>query len=328
MAADRQRFYHKRDRLKQFRAFCQVARLGNITRAAEHLGLGQPFVSQQIRTLETEMGARLFERHGPRITLTEAGEILYRNAMPLVEGMDSLRGAFDEQTSLISGVIRIAAGHASKSFVLPRLLRQFHDRHPDVRFQIGRGVSTEALRLLRARAVDLVFSGADETPTGIDRQWLFSYSLVLIVPLGHPLAGRGSVDVKEVFLYPAVVPASGTYSRMSVEAEVRRLGVELDIAVEAYGWTALKHCVEVGLGISIVPDFCVTAQDQVSTVPLPPTHAARDYWMYLSRDVSRRSPAIERFIRFVSPPPPIFFFSSPPPPPPPRPTSHRGRSRG
>ena len=236
MTIDRRRFYHKRDRLKRFRAFCQVVQSGSITRAAERLDLGQPSVSQQVRSLETELGVRLFTRNGPHIALTAAGESLYRIAMPLVEGMDSLRGAFAEQNDRISGIIRIAAGQASKSFVLPRFLKQFRDHYPDVRFHIVRSATSETLRLLRARTADLAFSSTNETPTGMDPYWVFSYSFVLIVPLGHPLAGRESVDLKEASLYPAVAPASGTYSRMFGELEVRRLGIEINVAVEAHGW--------------------------------------------------------------------------------------------
>ena len=301
MATARRRFYHKRNRLKQFRVFCQVARSGGITRAAERLGLGQPSVSQQVRSLEKELGVRLFERNGPRIALTVAGESLYRTALPLVEGMDSLHDAFAEQNDRIAGVIRIAAGQASKSFILPRLLKQFHDHYPDVRFRIARSATSEALRLLRARMADLAFSGADETPAGIDRHRVLSYGLVLVVPLGHPLAGRESVDMKEASLYPAVVPASGTYSRMFGELEARQLGIEINVAVEAHGWGALKRYVEAGLGISVIPDFCVTDQDRVSVIPLPLHLRARDYWMYARRDGPGRSPAIERFIRFVAP---------------------------
>ena len=303
MAIDRRRFYHKRDRLKRFRVFCQVAQSGSITRAADRLDLGQPSVSQQVRSLETELGVRLFTRNGPHIALTAAGESLYRLAMPLVEGMDSLRGAFAEQNDRISGIIRIVAGQASKSFVLPRLLKQFRDHYPDVRFHIVRSTTSETLRLLRARAADLAFSGAEETPTGIDRHWVFSYNLVLIAPSDHPLAGRESVDIEEASLYPMVAPASGTSSRMFGELELRRLGIEINIAVEAHGWGALKRYVETGLGISVVPDFCVTDQDRVSVIPLPRRWRARDFWVFARRDGSRRSPAVERFIRFVSTPP-------------------------
>ena len=302
-AADHRRFHHKRDRLKQFRVFCHVARLGSITRAAEELGLGQPTVSQQVRALETELGARLFERIGPRIVLAAAGRSLYRIAMPLVEGMDALYGAFAERRRRVSGTLRIAAGRSSAAFMLPRFIHRFRTRHPGVRFRISRNAMSEAPRLLHARQVDLFFSGEKTDLTDTERYRVTSFDFVLITPPDHPLAGRDSVDLEEISPYPAVVPASGTPSRKIGELTASRLGIEINVAVEAHGWGAIKRYVEAGLGVSIVPDFCLVEQDRVSVIPLPGHFREQGYWMYASTDGSRWSPAIERFIRFVSPPP-------------------------
>ena len=305
MEIDRQLSYHKRDRLKLYRVFCHVARLGSITRAAEHLGLGQPTVSQQIRSLETELGTRLFERKGPHIALASAGESLYRVAMPLVEGMDGLHETFAERKERVSGMIRIAAGRGAATFMLPRFLSRFAKRYPDVRFRIMRIASDKAPGLLRSREEDLFFDGAKVDMTGIDRYRVASYSPILIVPLDHPLAGRESVDLEEVAPYPAIVPASGTRSRSIGELRANQLGIELNVAVEAHGWGAIKRYVETGIGISIIPDFCLTEQDQVSIIPLSHHFRERGYWMYAPPLRSHQSTAIERFIRFVAPPPAI-----------------------
>ena len=84
MSAAKPRFYYKGDRLKPMRAFCQVARLGSVSRAAEALYLSQPAVSLQLQALERDMGQPLFERLGRRLTLTKAGAVLYELARPLV----------------------------------------------------------------------------------------------------------------------------------------------------------------------------------------------------------------------------------------------------
>ena len=90
MVVDRKRIYHKRDRLRQLRAFCHAARSQSITRAAAELGITQSAVSMQVRELEHELEAVLFERSGPRISLSPAGEQLFAIAGPLVEAMDGL----------------------------------------------------------------------------------------------------------------------------------------------------------------------------------------------------------------------------------------------
>ena len=87
------RFAYKGDRMKPLRAFCQTARLGSVSRAAEALFLSQPAVTLQLQALEREMGMRLLERSGRRLTLTREGEELYELARPLVEGLDGLGGA-------------------------------------------------------------------------------------------------------------------------------------------------------------------------------------------------------------------------------------------
>src|ERR1022692_4831742 len=93
MATEKQQYY-KNNRLKQMRAFCQVVRSGNITKAAERLFLSQPSVTLQIQALERELGVKLFERRGPNLTLTPNGESLYTLAGPLVDGIDSLEENF------------------------------------------------------------------------------------------------------------------------------------------------------------------------------------------------------------------------------------------
>ena len=303
MATGRRRFHHKRNRLKQFRVFCRVARLGSITRAAEELDLGQPTVSQQIRALETELEARLFERNGPHIALAEAGRSLYRIAMPLVEGMDALHGAFAERRSRISGILRVAAGQSSAAFILPRVIHRFRACHPGVRFRISRNLMGEAPRLLRTREVDIFFSGEKMDLADTDRYLVTSFDFVLITPPDHPLAGRESADLEEVSRYPAIVPASGTPSRKVGELTARRLGIEINVAVEAHGWGTIKRYVEAGVGVSIVPDFCLVEQDRVSVIPLQKHFQGHGYWMYANTDWSRWSPAVERFIQFMTPPP-------------------------
>ena len=91
------RFAYKGDRLKPLRAFCQTARLGSVSRAAEALFLSQPAVTLQLQALERELGVRLLERTGRRIALTREGQELYDLARPLVEGLDGLDSVFRER---------------------------------------------------------------------------------------------------------------------------------------------------------------------------------------------------------------------------------------
>ena len=304
MAADRKRLYHKRDRLKQLRAFCHAARSGSFARAAEDLGLGPPAVSQQVRTLETELAATLFRRDGPRISLTPAGEILYRLALPLVTDMDRLPDTFTRQIedTSVSGRLRIVAGRASTTFVLPRLLMRFRERHPDVQFHLRAASISGGLKLLHDRDADLAFGDTASSRADIDRHPLFSYDLVLIAPMDHPLAGRESMslmELGEIFAYPMVTQPPGARSRQLEERVAKQLGAEIDPVLEIWGWGAIKRNVEAGVGIAIVPDLALIEQDQVSIISLPEYFRNNIWWMYMRRDESSLSPAAKSLIRFM-----------------------------
>ena len=301
MDVDRQRIHHKRDRLRQLRAFCHAARLRSITRAAEHLLLSQPTVSFHVHELEHELEAVLFERRGPRIALTPAGECLLRIAMPLVEAMDSLPGTFSEQLDgLVSRDLHIAAGPIGVAFILPPLLKRFRDEHPGIRLHVRSALVPGGLRLLSANEVDLVIGAKEPGEEGFFFHPVFSYDLVLITSLDHPLAGRESVDIHEAAAWPGVVPPAGTYNRQFGESIAQRLGMEVKVAVEASGWGVIKRYVEAGLGISVVPDLCIVEGDRLSVIPFGQYAPPRSYGVFMRRD-KPLSPPAERLVRLMAP---------------------------
>ena len=299
MAVDRRRIVHKRDRLRQLRVFCRVVRTGSITGAAEQLLLRQPAVSLQVRELEYELEATLFERRGPRIALTPAGEQLYRIAAPVVEEMERLPEAFYEKIgSLETGTLRIAAGPSGVAFVLPPVLGRFRAEHPGVRITLRDSLVDDGLQLLRSNESDVLIGPKHGESKDFDYHPISTWTLVLITPEDHPLAGRESVDIREPAAYPAVVPASSSYNREYGETVVRRLGVELNVAVEASGWRTIKSCVEAGLGISAVPSLCLTGGERLRVVPYEPPVSGGSYGIFTRRN-RFLSPAANRFLRMI-----------------------------
>ena len=201
--------------MKQLRAFCHVARLGNITRAAEHIFSSQPAVSQHAQTLEEDFGVTLFERRGPRISLTAAGRRLYETTMPTVAALDRLPDAFTAQhRGEVSGELLLAAGAATAGYVMPKYLKHFQERYPGVRVNVRTGTGRERLDWLRAYEVDLVFGSLDVPRPDLSFHFTFSSHHVLITPEDHPLAGRESVEVAEAADFPVIAPAAGATSGM------------------------------------------------------------------------------------------------------------------
>ena len=301
-SVDRRRVYHKRDRLKQLRAFGHAARLESATRAAEYLEISQPAVSLQIRELEHELEALLFERRGPKITLTPAGERLYAIAMPLIASMDRISetfaGGFEES---VSHTLRIAAGPSATAFVLPPYLRRFREEFPETRLWVKNALVREALKLLAVREADFVM-GADE-PVSCEFSFhpAFAYRHVLIAPENHPLAGRQAVDIEEATRYPAIVPPAETYLRQPDFSPARRFVAEATVAMTTSGWGVIKHCVQAGLGIAVIPSMCLTVRDRLSVVPLREERGELTYGIFTRSDEASLPRSAERFIRMMIP---------------------------
>ena len=300
MAAER-RASTRGDRLKQLRAFCHAARLGSITRAAEYIFSSQPAVSQQVRALEDELSLVLFDRRGPRITLTPAGERLYEMAMPVVVGMDRLPDTFAEQfRGEISGDFHIAAGRATAAYVVPRYLKEFREQYPDVRVNVRTGTGIERLGWLRAYEVDIAFGAVDVVPPDLDFHLIFASRNFLITPCDHPLAGREHVDIREALRYPAVVHRGNRYVQRVADLILRQHGVAANVAVELDGWNVIKRYVAAGVGVSVVPELCLTERDRLWKIPFDRYFPNRRYGVIMRRNESP-SLAAERFVRIMDP---------------------------
>ena len=312
MAAGRQRVYHKRDRLRQLRAFCHAARLGSITQAAMHLGLSQPAVSLHVRELENEFEAILFDRGGSGIRLTSAGEILYELSRPLVQGMDALSVNFIERIDdTVSGRLQIAASVAGASFVLPPFIRQFRDQYPGVRLRVRNCLLSEGVKLLLDDQVEFVLGVKDPYPEDtLEYRQLLPYDIVLITSLDHPLAGRDAVSPEEASAWPAIVPTPGTYSRQFGETAARQFGVDVNVVIKVGGWEVIKRYVETGLGVSVVPSISVRETDRLSVIPLKDYFPTRSFGVFTRRGRFLTPPA-RRLLRLLIP-----DFPDPPPPPP------------
>ncbi len=298
----RQRIRNKRDRVRQLRVFCEVARLGSVTIAAERLGLTQPAVSIQIRELEYDHGAVLLERSTVGAVLTEAGERLYGLARPLVRGIDDLFGAPQFSLDLSAEArLRLAATRLGSSFVLPRYLKRFHEHYPELPVRVGTGSVKDGLARLLDERVDLMLGSNDPFPEDeVDYHELFTYSFVLITPLDHPLAARRSVSPQEVREYHSVIPAAEHDSHRFDDTAAQAFGIEANAVVEAGSWEMVKHYVEAGIGIAVVPSLCVHETDLLSVINLDAHLERRGYGVFKLRN-HRLTPSARHFLNVLMP---------------------------
>ena len=257
------RFAYKGSRLKPLRAFCQVARLGSVSRAAEALYLSQPAVTLQLQALERELGVRLLERSGRRMTPTREGDLLYEMARPLVEGLDNLAATFREQVrGLDAGELNVAAGSSTILYLLPGIVDAFRRRHADVRLSLHNVTGASGLDLLRSDAVDLAVGSMLDVPADLTYAPVYNFEPMLIMPPDHPLAGKADLVLEDLSPYGLILPPKRLTTYRLVDLVFQQNRVPYTVALEVGGWEVIKQYVAMGLGISIVTAICLTEADR------------------------------------------------------------------
>ncbi|MBJ6979851.1 LysR family transcriptional regulator [Luteimonas sp. MC1895] len=297
------RFAYKGDRLKPLRAFCQVARLGSVSRAAEALYVSQPAVSQQLQALERELGARLFERNGRRLLPTREGEALYELARPLVEGIDALPAAFRRQLAgMDAGELEIAANSSTILYLLPRIVGAFREQHPEVRLRLHNTISADGTDLLRADTVELVVGSMLDVPTDLSYVPVYSFQPMLITPLDHPLATTPRLTLQDISRHGLILPPQRQVTWRLVDLVFQQARVPYTVSLEVGGWEVIKQYVAMGLGISIVSSICLddTDSERLAIRPLDAWFPARSYGVVV-RKGKVLSPQARAFIDLIKP---------------------------
>ena len=299
MAADTQAYY-KNNRLKQMRAFCEVVRSGSVTLAAQKLFLSQPSVTLQIQALERELSVTLFERRGPVLKLTPDGETLYELAKPLVEGIDSLEENFAAQHGkLDSGELNIGAGESTILYILPEAVRRFVAAHPRIQLKLHNETGRDGLKMLRADEIDFAVGSMLDVPDDITYQPVVTFDPALIVPLGHPLAALPEVTLEDISQYGLILPPRHLSTWRMVKYVFQQHNLTFTVTLEAGGWEVIKKYVELGMGISIVTDICLTGDEKLVRIPLKQHFPQRGYGLVL-RKGRVLSPQARRFIEILN----------------------------
>lgn len=219
-----------------------------------------------------------------------------RTALPLVEGIDQLPQRFEEQFRHVAGPLRIAAGEATASYLLPPVLKKFAQQYPDTEMHVRVGQGTQRLAWLRAYEVDLVVTAMDIVSPDLEFKLLLASPYVLITPRGHPLATRKSVGLTDIADHPQVAHTHESHLGRVTDMYLRQQRVELNIAVTVDGWEIIKDYVAAGLGIAVVPALCVTERDEVAQIRFKGSIPPRRYGRVTRRE--RVVPlAVKRFIK-------------------------------
>lgn len=288
--------YYKQTRYKLLRTFCVVAQKENITHAAEQLHISQPTVSLQIQALEREMGEQLLERRGPSVRLTPEGKVLYQLVQPIAAGIDNLKETFAANLGKMEkGELSIAVGQSTALYVLPEYIKRFHAAYPGIRINLHNVEGQSGMRMLLEDQVDLAVGPLLQVPEGIIYHPFVSFDSILITAQDHPLAMRSEVKLEDISPYGLILPPRNMSTWRMVDTVFRQHEVPYTVAMEAGGWEIVKKYVEMGLGVSIVTEVCLTGNEKIAAIPLHQYFPSRSYGLIVRRG-KFFTPQAKRFI--------------------------------
>ena len=234
-----------------------------MTDAADELFISQSAISLQIKALEAEMDVVLFERRGPRIQLTPDGRKLLDMARPLVEGMDGLGERFNKEVrgNLDAGKLVIAAGESTIMYILPALVSKFREHYPKIQVELRNVTGRDGLAMIREDKVDFAFGSMLDVPSDISYEPMYSFDPALIMPLGHELAEKKHIQLKDIAPFGLILPPRRLTTWRMVDRIFQQHGVPLNVVLEVGGWEVIKRYVELDFGISITTGICLRRKD-------------------------------------------------------------------
>lgn len=273
--------------------------MGSISKAAAHIGLSQPAVSQQIRQLEEEMEVTLFIRRGASIHLTPDGELLLKMVKPLVEKLEHLDKEFRHQRAEVEeGYVEVAGGGSTILYVLPRYVEEFRRLHPKMEVRLHNVTGLEGLAQLRAGLVDFAVGPMMDVPEDLEFHPIFSYEPVLITCVGHPLARKKELSLADISQYPLILPPRNLSTWRVVDSAFKKNGLSYQVAMEVGGWDAIKKYVALNLGISIISSVGIAGDEKLEVLPAGEFFPKRMYGVVLRKD-SILSPQARQFVKLL-----------------------------
>ncbi|WP_431937942.1 LysR family transcriptional regulator [Nocardia grenadensis] len=256
--------------LRQLEYFVAVAEEQNFTRAAQRVHISQSGVSAQIRALEKELGAELFDRSARTATLTVAGKAALEHARTALDAAEAVTQAVGQVTDLIRGTLTVGMVVGCTVTPLFDALADFHRAHPGVEISLLEDNSDRLTEAVRAGALDMALIGtATPEPDGLEAFALIREQLVAAVPTGHPLAARRRVTLAELCAHPLVCMPPGTGVRTVFDRACASRSLRPVVALQAGAADAIADLAARGLAVAVLSESMAAAyRDRLVTLAL------------------------------------------------------------
>ncbi len=288
----------------KLKVFCTVAETKSFSKASEIIHLTQPAVSLQIQALEELYETKLFDRSSSTVSLTPAGEILYRYAKEILALYAAAEKNIGELTGLVKGSISVGASTTIGNYLLPNVLADFRRTHPKIKVHLFVGNTKRIVEYLNSGNIDFGIVEGDIARQKLVIEKLIVDELVVIVPPLHPWAKKREVSIYDVIKEPFILREEGSGTRQIIEKYLSKHGIsthEMKAAMMLGSTVAIKGAVESGVGISIMSRWAARKESKYGSLKLlsiKEEKLLRDFSLIYQKN-SIASHAVDEFLNYV-----------------------------
>ncbi len=288
----------------KLKVFCIVAETKSFSRASEIIRLTQPAVSLQIQALEEMYGTKLFNRSGCVITLTQAGEMLYKYAKEISTLYSAAEKEIGGVTGLVKGIISVGASSTIGNYVLPSVIADFKRKFPKVGVHLHVGNSKNVVDFINSGSVDVGLVEGDVNKQKLIVEKLISDEMVFIMSPYHALSKKASVSIMELSKEPLIFREEGSGTRQAIEKYLSKHGISqqnLKISLIMGSTESIKTAVEEGLGTSILSKWAARKElryGTLKTAAFKEDKFIRDFSLVFKKS-KEPSHTIEQFTGFL-----------------------------
>jgi len=255
----------------KLKVFCTVAETKSFSKASEIIHLTQPAVSLQIQALEELYETKLFDRSSNMVSLTSAGEVLYRYAKEILALYAAAEKTIGELTGLVKGSISVGASSTIGNYLLPSVIAEFRRTHPKIKIHLFVGNTKRVIELLNSGNIDFGIVEGDVARQKLVVEKILKDELVVIVPALHPWAKRKEVSIYDVTKEPFILREEGSGTRQILEKYFNKHGIsthDMKASMMLGSTVAIKEAVESGMGISIVSRWAARKESKYGSLKL------------------------------------------------------------
>jgi len=270
----------------QLETFLEVARLSSFSRAAEKRFRTQPAISSQIRSLEEEVGAKLLDRSGGKVSITASGKLFLKFVEDILEARRVMLVAVAETERVPKGEIVVGANEGTCLHILPEVFAEFKKQYPDVNISITRSDYAKILESVIDNSVDFGVVSLPVNDPRLTVVLIHRDELVIIVPPKHPLSKLKSATITEAANFPLIVPKGG-HTRDSLENLFYERKLKPRYTMELDSSELLKRFVAAGAGIGFIARSNVLEDvraNALAAIPISDATIRRDLALVFRKD--------------------------------------------